>query len=287
MILLHEIDSFFIEVSEAISSKHLHDFLHSNLMLKGISLDASSAIFYSYLASCQQYFIAHFPLENEPCFIEPQLLKFYYFEQTKVENQIDLFILENCFVVYENQELLLFKLIQQKVSAEQIQHFIQKSLHLSVDNCIEVHPQQVKIFQQQFEANLDYIKPLSYLKNNHYKELKRFLAVCFACLLTVILALGYEIFFDKKTKQPIVQKSVYPQKALKSVKIADVIERINYYKLQVTTIDFHNELLFLTLKHTQKSHLIEFLTHYQAEVKRLKYNTQERVYELSASFSLL
>lgn len=287
MILLDEIDSFFIEVSEAISPKHLQDFLHSNLMLKGVCLDASSAIFYSYLNSSQQYFVAHFHLKHEPCFLEPQLLKSYYLEQTKRQNQIDLFILPNCFVVYENQELLLFKAIQQKVSVEQIQHFIQKSLHLCVDNCIEINPQQAKIFQKKFEDNLDFIQPLSYLRNNRYKELKRFIAVCFVSFLIVLLALGYEVFYDNTTNQNMVQKVVYPKKALMSVNIMNVIERINSYELEATTIDFHNEVLFLTLKHAQKSSLIEFLTHYQAEVKRLKYNAQERVYELSVSFKLL
>lgn len=286
MILLHEIDSFFIEVSEAISPKYLHDFIHSNLTLKGVTLDASSVIFYSYLSMCKQYFVAHFRVKNKPFFLEPQLLKSYYFEKTKVQNQIDLFILENCFVVYENQELLLFKPTKQKVTVEQINHFIQKSLHLCVDNCIEINHQQANVFQKDFEANFDAIEPLSYLKNNHYKELKRFVGVCLICLLAIFLALTYDIFYDN-TNQHNTQKIIYPQKEVKSIKIADVIKRMNHYELRLLSMDYHNELLFLTLQHTNKSHLIEFLTYYQAEVNTLKYKTQERVYELSASFKLL
>jgi len=287
MILLHEIDSYFIEVSEAIAPKYLHDFIHSNLMLKGITLDASSVIFYSYLSACKQYFVAHFRVKNKPFYLEPQLLKSYYFKQKKAQNQVDLFILENCFVVYENQELLFFKPIKQKVSQEQINHFLQKSLHLSVDNCIEVNYQQANAFQKIFEENFDLIKPIAYLKNNHYKELKRFMGVCSLCLLAIVLAFAYEMFYDNTKNQQATQKIVYPKKELKSKKITEVIARMNHYELHLTSMDYHNELLFLTLQHTNKSHLIEFLTYYQAEVNTLKYNPQERVYELSASFKLL
>lgn len=286
-ISVDKIDSFLIDVSEAILLKNLHDFIFFQLNQKGILTKANSIVFYSYLKECKKYFIAHFEAFNDTYYIEPQILKAYYLLEKSHKSQTDLFILDNYFAIYKNEELIFLKPTKQKVSNNEIRNFIEKSLQLQIDECIEIEPTQIEVLKKKFENNFSSLKHLNSLKNNHYKELKYFIGVCFLSFLLISTAYLYKTFYQNKSTIEQEKKIYYPKKELVSLKLLPLLENINYFTLTLISMQLNNESINLTLKHKNKNKLIEFLTHNQGQIKTLNYNSQENIYELEASFKLI
>lgn len=281
------IDTFLIEVSEPISSTLLHEFIFFKLDENAINIEASSRVFVSYLRECQKYFIAHFHATHDDFYIEPQTLKAYFTALNDDKKQTFLFILEHYFALYSNEELLFFKEIKQKVSCLEITNFIEKTLHITIDNSIELSKNDLVLLQEKFKNNFENLKKLRLLKNNQYKEIKKFVAVLILALLFVLGAFLYEHQTNSSLKMKPKEVILYPKKELLSYKLALVIEQINTYALTLVSMDLNNEWLVLSLQHSDKMKLIEFLTVYKCEVKTLQYNEKENLYELSATFKLI
>ncbi|MFA7092486.1 MAG: hypothetical protein WC149_11625 [Arcobacteraceae bacterium] len=281
------IDTFLVEVSEPILSTSLHEFIFFKLDENAINIEASSRVFVSYLPECQKYFIAHFHATHDDFYIEPQTLKAYFTPTIDGKNRTFLFILEHFFALYSNEELLFFKEIKQKVSCLEITNFIEKTLHITIDNCIELSKHELILLQEEFKNNFENLKKLRLLKNNQYKEIKKFVGVMFCAFLLILGAFLYEQRYVVSLKTEPKEVITYPKKELLSYKLALVMAQINRHTLTLISMDLNNEWLVLSLQHSDKMKLIEFLTVYKCEVKTLQYNEKENLYELSATFKLI
>jgi hypothetical protein len=281
------IDTFLVEVKEPIAGSSLSEFIFFKLEENSVKTDASSRVFVSYLDTSKKYFIAHFQIINHNSFIEPQILKAYFMNSLDVKNQITLFIIENYFSLYFNDELLFFKEIKQKVTRLEITNFIEKTLQFSIDNCIELTNEQYILIENEFRNNFENLKKLRLLKNNQYKEIKKFFLVVSFSLLLIFGAYLYEDSDVSSLKIEPKEVITYPKKELVSYKLALLIEQINKYNLTLVSLNLNNDWLVLSLQHQDKMKLIEFLTVYKCEVKTLQYNEKESMYELGATFKFI
>lgn len=283
---VNQTNSWLIDVSEKISPKNLHEFIFFQLEEKGIEKDSKSVLFYFYLKECQKYFLAHFHSFNELFYIEPQILKAYFQENSLYKKQTIVFILNDYFAIYKNNELIFFKPTKQKVSLEQIGNFVEKSLEQKVDAYIEVDEKEKIELNKAFIENYHMFKKLTVLKNNQFKELKNFATVCLVSISILIAAFFYQHI--KENEKTVEQKfSVYsPKKELISEKILFFIKNINSFELEMQTMKVINKKVYFLLRHSSKAKLIEFLTLHKGEIKTLNYNTQEKIYELNVSFKL-
>ncbi|MFA7083737.1 MAG: hypothetical protein WC141_04285 [Arcobacteraceae bacterium] len=283
---IKQIGSWLIDVSEPIAPKHFHEFAFFQLEEKGIVKNAQSVLFYSYIKECQKYFLAHFYACSETSFIEPQILKAYFLKQIYLNKQTIVFILNDYFAIYENEELLFFKPTKQKVTTEQIGNFVEKSLQLKIDLCIEIDEKEKLELKEEFIKNCLTLKKPIFLKNNHYKELKRFAYFSLLATFFVTIIVVYETMYENKKnyKQKVTYYS--PKKELISAKIVLFLQNINSFNLEMQTMTISNESVHFFLRHPKKTQLIEFLTLYKGEVKTLNYNEQEKMYELNALFKL-
>lgn len=186
-----------------------------------------------------------------------------------------------------NKELFFFKEIKQKVSALEITNFIEKTLCIKIEKCIEVTKEDEYNLQLIFEKEFESLKALSVLKNNFYKYVKTFLSVVCVTLLCVGGAFYYEYYQNSNDTMKQKEIIVYPSKELITEKLALVFKNINELRITLLTLDLNNEWLTLTLQHANKASLIDFLTQYKCEVKTLHYNDKEKLYELSATFKLI
>lgn len=286
-IAITEIDSYLVDVSEEISPNNLREFIFFQLSQKSIQTTTSSRVFFSYLKECKKYFIAHFNVFTSNVYLEPFILKAYYLNQAGQTNQTDLFICDKYFALFQNQELIYFKSTLHKVSILQIKTYVQKSLCLNITNCIELNHKDILNLKLQFLKHHNTFSKPHFLKNSHFKELKRFALYSACCIFFMISLFLYEAIQKQNSaniKPNIVP--VYPVVQSQTLKLAFVIESINSLKLSLVMLQLHDKRLTLVLKHNKKSQLIEFLTKYQCEVKTLQYNSKENLYELDASFEL-
>lgn len=280
------IDTFLVEVNEPIVGAHLNEFIFFKLDENSVTADASSRVFVSYLHQCKRYFIAHFKANNN-AFIEPQILKAYFNHSFEIKNQTTLFIIDNYFALYFNNELLFFKEIKQKVTRLDITNFIEKTLQFTIDNCIELTNAEYILLENEFKNNFEHLKKLPLLKNNQYKEIKKFFTVVSFALALIVMAFLYENNGESSLKTEPNEVITYPKKELLTYKLALVIEQINQYDLTLVSLDLNSDWLVLSLQHEDKTKLIEFLTVYKCDVKTLQYNEKERVYELGATFKFI
>lgn len=146
---------------------------------------------------------------------------------------------------------------------------------------------QLEFLKNTFEEQYKNIEKLHILKNNGFKQIKQFALFLTLCGFVLALGFAYEAFYEKKVAQLKPEKiSVFPVMKSQTIKLVLVIESINSLKLQLDSLQLNDKTLSLSLKHSNKNNLIEFLTQYQCEVKTLQYNKKENLYELSATFQL-
>lgn len=286
-IAFKEIDAFLVDVNEAIVPTYLNEFVFFKLDENGIDTDVSSTVFVRYLNPCNKYFIAHFKPTQEDFFLQPQMLEAYFSSSANKNTSTILFVLNNYFALYFEKELLFFKEIKQKVSSWEIMNFLEKTLCLKIDTCVELSQKEEMSLQEEFKNNLHNLKKLPLIKNNQLSEIKKFLSFIFLILGLVIAVFVYE--YHTKTSLKIEQKErvFYPKKELLSYKLALFIEQINKETLTLISMDLNNDWLIVSLQHKDKFRLIEFLSLYKGEIKTLQYDEKKSVYELSTSFKFL
>lgn len=286
-ISFEDIHTCLVDVSEPISSTNMVEFIFYQLQQNEIESQATSVVFYSYLANSKKYFIAHFIKSQNDDYIQPQILKAYYLHQLSLSFQTDLFITEFYFALYCNKELLFFKEIKQKVTTSEVITFIEKTLLISIDNCIELSNKKHSELAFLFEKEYEQLKNLPILKNNNYKHIKQLLGVVGITVMLILSAFYYEYYQNKNREVKNTQVVIYPSKELTTHKLALIFKNINELSLKLITMDLNNESLTLLVQHKHKGELIDFLTRYGFEVKTLQYNEKENLYELSATFKLI
>jgi uncharacterized membrane protein len=288
------INTLSIKVTERIESKYLTDFILTTIKNSDIQINQKSFYFFTFLKSSLTYEIIVFVDQEKKDFIfEPFLLLGYYYKK-RSENSVDLFLLDNFFVLFKNQQFLTFKTIQ-NAKPDDVKIYLLQTYNIKIDNTIQIDQKE----SRQIRANyfVHYKDKINYDYGTLYKNNSFKLFQLFVLISTIVF--GYFIYEKvnntkqiksirkKDTTLDIAYNRLKNQYKQHNIKVIDkTIELFKYLKLNKITVelfDFNNNQINISLIHKDKKRLLDFLTIYDTvDVKSIEFQKDKSNYKMIA-----
>ncbi len=269
----NEIQTLSTKVTQQIHSKYLNDFVKTSLEENQISYENNSKYYSTFIEENLSYeIIVINSSKKENIVLEPFIFQGYY-NLTHTIQSIDLFLLNDFFVLYKNKQFITFKNIA-NASAEDVKLYISQIYHLTIDNIVVVDDNEYeKIKNNYFKS---YYKAIKYQKLTSKIEIN-FMAILTLCSVLTLGYLLYDRFYipiqptDKtidiskniKLEQTKKLQTIYNKHNQKS--IATTVELFKYLKLnKITIIDitYQQSYLQILINHHDKQKLLNLLTIY-------------------------
>ena len=281
-----------IKTTEQIDSKHLHNFIITSIKNNNIKLEQKSFYYYTFKKETLSYEIIVFnSFEIKEFIFEPFLLLGYYDIKNK-QNSSDLFILDNFFALFVNQNFITYKKIQ-NVNLDDIKLYLTQTYNISIDNIININRLEFRQIRANYFINHHKHTLYKYIATKIDSSYKQFLFfVAFCGLVFTYLAFGKITNTDIKTttiskvsgvdKHYLALKKEYLSFNKKPYE--KTIELFKYLKLKkITILDFEykDKKFDILIEHTRKENLMDFLTMYEeATIDSLIYIPATNKYQM-------
>jgi hypothetical protein len=159
------------KVTEEISEKYINSFISTVLQ----EYDISKKIYeFSYIFFKQQqlYYIFTVKKTKETNILVPQIFTILYDTKELELQNSNLFVVENFFVLYINGKMQFFKSIDNQSTNADIEEYINKIIHIKIDNIFNISNNQLEDIKEKYINNFNKIKLLE--KSNSKKRYKYF-----------------------------------------------------------------------------------------------------------------
>lgn len=262
------VNSFSISVTEEIDDTYLLTFLRTHIERQNFLLNEQSYFYYFFHKSVLKYEVIVFDKHSKNSY--PDIFSL------QVSPQIDgvtLFLLEDSFCLYIDNELALFKKLE-KVIEEDIKEYILQVYNLSIDTVVILTTQEIEQLIKEFQIKLSQKSKKKFFS---YKEQKSFRYFQYFLLFATIIFLLflYKIYNDKleyqnysnsiqNTKQLQVQKNLISQyKQFESQaplkKLSPVFKNLNSLEIKILKLEYDKKRFWLQLSHSKKEPLLELI----------------------------
>lgn len=267
-----DIKSLIVDVSEEITQKNLLNFACTTLDLNNIEYSSSDIIYCNFLKYSKQYQL--FVFHNSFKYMIIELLNN---QDKKIEKLNDscifrLYISKAFFVIYENNKVYTYQVLNQEYSNEELLNFINKSFNITIFEVIEINDIELnKIVENDFD-NEEVIS--SSFLNINKKSNKSFLLYLFYLLLCILSTIVYDTYEsklleDKKLSEINTNKKEYIKtskilmfKPFKSEYIK-LINTANKFNLKIISFTYNHESMNIKLSTKKKDSIYSFLNDYQ------------------------
>jgi len=281
-----------IKTTEQIEKKNLHNFILTSINSNNITLTLNSFYYCTYIKASMLYEIIVFNSFNVDKFIfEPFLLMGFY-DSKKKNNSIDLFILDNFFALYIDQNFITFKKIE-NVKLEDIKLYLTQTYNINIDNIIYLNKSEFRQIRANYfinyHANTNFNYKLS-TKDNSFLSLNIFIVICSMIFIyfsySKIMATNDNYVVLKNLtpieKQYLSMKEKYSKYDTKVFdKTIELFKYIKLYKITILNFNYKNYKLYISIMHQNKKNLFDFLTVYEdATVKKLEYLEDKNKYNM-------
>ena len=275
-----------IKVSEEINKKFIKEFIHTNILNSNIVINKNTKYFYKYIKFISTYEILVFDSSDTNIVLEPFLFHSYY--DDKLDFNTDIFLNNNYFVIYQNNEFLMLKHIE-NLEKKDILTFINQTYKLKINNIIELNSEKIEGFKNSYKSDKN-IKYYTFYTTNSYRY---FLLFCFV----TTLLFGYLIYekIDNQTnhKNQIIKqnndsntlkiKDIYSDKTKGTiVKMIEFFKYLKINKIDIKKVKYINNTLKTTLYHKEKESLLNLVSMYENKIviKSIIYDKENQLFTM-------
>lgn len=277
---LNKIKTQTVQVSEPIVKDALLDFLFTATQQNKRDWDVTFIC--HYFQSSKNYFIACFQDKTHTTSLLPHVLSIHYNSHAPSEH--DLFITSTFFALYCDQKMVYFKPITHAVKEEEIIHFLQESLKITIQKCYHLSDTQLQAYQEVYKKEYLLDKRHEYI---YFKSIKQTLYyICFCALIVLVFFMSFFLLDALEVKKPVpsLVKTEIPIKALKTYALVEFLQRLNTFDLKLLDLTIGAQHAQVKVTHKDKSQLLDFLKAYSLKLKNLNYIKENQEYELVATF---
>ncbi len=290
------------KVTQQIDPKHLSKFIKTTILNSNIATNKNSFYYYTFIESSLSYEILIFKNKDLTNFIlEPFLLLSYYNRNDNKEN-VDVFILEDRFILFKNQKFKMFKNIQ-NVSLNDIEIYINQTYNIKVDNFININKEELENLKDD------------YLKNNYKKVQYKFDSIIedrsfsvFQIFLLISTMLFLYIMYqnisnsnsvkekDSTSAQTVLAQNsynklerIYKKNNTKTMhKTIELFKYLKVNKITIESFEYKNNKIYAKLVDTNKKTLLDFLTIYtdNMEVNAIQFNQKDSKFKMDVTLKI-
>ena len=284
-----QIKTHSVKVTEKIQNRYLKEFIKNSLENDNLTITANTYYYYTFLEEYFSYEIIFFEKTNKKFILEPFLFTAYY--HNKDTKSIDIFLTHRYFVIYKNQELLLFKNIS-NISIEDLNSFIIQTYKIEVNNIIPIDETKLSKLKKEYLSN-NTQKSITFIPFKYSHSFNIFLSFFFISSIS----LGY--YLNTKSNQVVEQnnpieliniqnkylelRQIYKNNEKKPIdKIIRFFQYLKENSITLSTLKYQHTNINTTLFHKNKIHLLNSIADYQKEIKinSLTYNKQKQNYQM-------
>lgn len=272
------IETLSTKVTEEISSKHLNNFLITTILNSDIKTNQDSFFYATFIDSSLTYEILIFNNVNKQDFIlEPFILKSYY-NQKKNQNSVDLFVMDDKFVLYKNQQFLLLRNIKD-ANSKDIEIYITQTYNIDIDNIIQIDKKEFETLQDSYLKNKqEKYQYSSIIEDKSYKIFQLFLVV----VTIVFIYLVYQEYnlkyneIDEDIQNPSSKfensyhklEKIYNNHNTKAIdKTVEFFRYLKINKITIKKFEYNENKIMATLVQYDKKRLLNFLTTYKDDIE--------------------
>ncbi|VAY87611.1 hypothetical protein MNB_ARC-1_504 [hydrothermal vent metagenome] len=295
IIPISKIKTIRVDVTEEINKYYLDSFIKTSLESNDIIIKQNTYIHYKFIKQINTYEIYIINSDISDFIIIPDILCLFYTKDLSVDT-VDLFILENCFVVFKNKKWYAFKEIQSK-NKKDIAYYVTQTYKIPIDNIYQIDKNKLMQLrdlykkEQKHKINNNF-KPLTV--DNLFLLFSIFSFVSFIVFGILLYNSSVNISNDTNYKElqkmrKLEIKSRSQQQKLDEKENQKVVHRlINLFKyaklghITINNLSYSKKRFQLELLHIKKNKLLDFLTMYNGKIKinKIEFLDQKKLYRM-------
>jgi len=267
---LSDIKSLIVNVSEEITQKNLLNFAHTSLDIDGIEYSSIDIIYCNFLKYSKQYQLLVFPNNFKHMIIE--LLNYQDKKRDELKGLITfrLYITKTFFVIYENNKLYSYQILNQEYSKDELLNFIDKNFNIVISEINEISDIELKNITENIDDN-EIISSFSNINRKSNKSFLLYILYLVVCVFTTIIYQSYEnkLFNDKKLNKINTYKKEYLEisKILKfkpfKTEYIKLINTANKFNLKIISFNYSPGNMNIKVSTKKKDSIYLFLNDYQ------------------------
>mgnify|MGYP000600769710 CR=1 FL=1 len=295
-------NTFLTKVSEKIDTKHINDFVRTQIQSQNLTLDDSSSIFYIYIPSIQSYLISTVKSKTKNVVLEPFVFSDFYLKNVDNKNLTDLFICKNFFAVYYNKKLIYFSKIQSGFLKDDIIKYINQTFKKQIDNTYDIKDEILEEYKKSYISNIRKMPDIDYVSSKKSKGALFFLSYLLVVIL--VFAAFLAIRFSGEQLQNNHEKSSIKLKNAKkeyeslfakyvdnqtiSTRLVDLFNVLDDNGIELKNIKVSREKSQIIMIAKDKNTLLDFLDYYDEDstINHMKYIEEDDSYEMVATIRL-
>jgi|GEM_PF-1021057 len=267
---LSDIKSLIVNVSEEITQKNLLNFAHTSLDIDGIEYSSIDIIYCNFLKYSKQYQLLVFPNNFKHMIIE--LLNYQDKKRDELKGLITfrLYITKTFFVIYENNKLYSYQILNQEYSKDELLNFIDKNFNIVISEINEISDIELKNITENIDDN-EIISSFSNINRKSNKSFLLYILYLVVCVFTTIIYESYEnkLYNDKKLNKINTDKKEYLEisKILKfkpfKTEYIKLINTANKFNLKIISFNYSPGNMNIKVSTKKKDSIYLFLNDYQ------------------------
>ena len=268
------------KVTQQINPKYLTQFIKTTISNNDITTNKNSFYYSTFIESSLSYEILIFQTGNiNNTILEPFLFISYY-NTNNNQKSVDVFILEDRFILFENQKFLILKNVE-NVSVKDIEIYVNQTYNIKIDNFININKEKLVDIKNKY-LNNNY--QTSNIKFNSIIEDKSYIVFKLFFLLSTLIFI-FTIFLKIYPLNQTIQENITSSKTTlvqnNYIKLEDIykknttkvmdrtIELFKYLKVNritLETFEYKNNKIIIKLVDKEKKRLLDFITIYTEDI---------------------
>lgn len=295
-------NTFLTKVSEEIDTKHIHNFVRTQIQSQNLTLDNNSVIFYLYLPSVNSYLISLVNSKTKNIALEPFVFLDFYIQNEENKNSIDLFICKDFFALYDNKKLIYFNKIERGFLKNDIVKYINQTLKKQIDNIYDIKDEKLELYKKSYVSNIKKIVPINFILAKSSKSSLYFLTYL-AIVIFMFSAYYVKNYVKVDTNISLIENNIklndikkeYESLLLKYVdnqtvmaSLVDLFYLLNENGIKLKNIKVSQGESQIIMFAENKNKLLDFLDYYDEDstINHLKYIKEDNSYEMVATIRL-
>jgi len=299
-IKLENVKTFLSKVSEEIDNKYIKNYIYTQIQSQNLTLDNNSKIVYSYIQKINSYQISIIYTKNKNIIIEPFVFAILYLEKDK--GDLDLYICDNFFALYDNAKLIYFKEIKSGFEKKDVIKYISQTFDTKIDNIYDVNENKLDEYKNRYNKNIKKISGIKYLTKQNNKRAVYYLS--YLLVVSVILGLySFNIFSQnrinivnniKDVKLEQVKNEYqtlllqYKDNKKVTANLINLFNILDKNEIRLINLKVSQDRTKVMIKAEKKEVLLDFLDFYDEDstINNMRYIKSENCYELLATVKL-
>ncbi len=299
-IKLKESQTFISKVSEEINTKHIKNYVFTQIQSHNLTLNENSKIFYNFINKTNSYQITIINSSSNNILLEPYIFESFYLKKDK--SSIDLFVCDEFISLYENTKLLYYKEIKNDSSKKDIIKYIQQTLNIEIDNIYDISAIELEKYKKRYLENIKLFKKIQFLSKQNNKN-----AIFYLTYLLVVIAFLIYYSFDV-----LIQDKIVITKNIKNIRLeqikkeyTDLLDKyennekltsnlltlfslLNKNDIKLINLKIMEDKSQIKMKAEKKDVLLNFLDFYDEDstINNMRYIKEENAYEMYATVKL-